>query len=88
MEANALIDAGYGRQRCNGHGDDNEGGLQSKALLDAEDEVEAVGQLYHTDTQGGGHTKDGAQHGSDVHRGADGAVYALADERVERGADS
>ena len=87
-EANALIDAGYGRQRCNRHGDDNEGGLQSKALLDAEDEVEAVGQLHHADAQGGGHTKDGAQHGSDVHRGADGAVYALADERVERGADS
>ena len=87
-EANALIDARYGRQRGNGHRNDDEGGLQAQALFDAEDEVEAVGQLHHADAQGGGHTEDGAQHGGDVYRRADGAVDALADERVERGANS
>ena len=42
-EANALIHAGYGREGRNSNGDDDERGLQTEALLKAEDEVNAVG---------------------------------------------
>lgn len=87
QEPDALVDTGRGGDRGHGDRQDRQRRLRSGPDTDAEDHVEPDVEEDHTDAEAGRHAEDRAQHGGGVDGVAEGAVDALAEDRVQRGAD-
>ena len=86
--AYAAVEAEGDRNAGDTRNDRDQDDLHPCAGGRTEEEVQPAVQLHCPEPEGGGDAKQGAQHGDHVDHLAQGAVHALAEQRVEQAADT